>query len=365
MSNTHNRCAAALAAIVLPFGLAEAAAMDRVVAQSETAQAAEAIEIRDFVGKLIFVPDEAAVSARLSDAVEGGPIVITANGAALRIDGPKELVRQVERQVQHGRIGDRRNSKERFEDFLSNYPVLTLSLPSTVDLILRDSAVLIDGEAADFDDVQIVDVPILYGAIGASRRADIHVSGRSDLEIGDVAERLKADVSGAGDLVGEVVGDAILRISGSGDLTLSDVRGRLEARISGAGDIEIDDVAGGADVHVSGSGDVSLDDITGAFRATVSGSGDVEADRIEGPVEIRISGSGDIEIDEGDASAFSVEASGSGNVHFGGIATDPIVAVNGSSDIRIDAYRGTPQVNGRRGSVRIGGERFPRDTAGQ
>jgi hypothetical protein len=89
---------------------------------------------------------------------------------------------------------------------------------------------------------------------------DLTLTGASDVKVQGRAETVTVDVSGAGDarLDELIVDDAVVRVSGSGDV-----------RVGPTGKAEVD---------VSGSGEVRLTRRPGELRQSVSGSGEVSQD---------------------------------------------------------------------------------------
>ncbi|MBL7857915.1 MAG: DUF2807 domain-containing protein [Cyclobacteriaceae bacterium] len=148
-------------------------------------------------------------------------------------------------------------------------------------------------------------------------------------------------VSGSGDLIGETKFTATnldLRVSGSGNLKLDvDASGDIDADVSGSGNIDVKgkcksfssdvsgsgkvsltmSISGKADFEVSGSGRIMASGTADNVNASISGSGKVlGSDLITNRCDVRISGSGDVEINTKDE--LDVTISGSGSVRYKG-----------------------------------------------
>jgi hypothetical protein len=118
-------------------------------------------------------------------------------------------------------------------------------------------------------------------------------SGKTHIEDGLKAEKLKVDISGSGNVDGKLlVKDLNLGLSGSANADLS---GNAE----------------NSDLHISGSGNIRSYDFTTAFcKASISGSGNVRI-TVTKELSAHISGSGNVSI-KGDGLIRDYSASGSG-----------------------------------------------------
>ena len=109
------------------------------------------------------------------------------------------------------------------------------------------------------------------------------------------AGALRLSQAGSGDTRAGSAGDAKIRVAGSGDTTLADVRGPVQVDIAGSGDVTVASVAGPLEVHVAGSGDVTVaSGKASRFDVTVAGSGDVTFGGVADNLKARIAGSGDV-----------------------------------------------------------------------
>jgi len=105
------------------------------------------------------------------------------------------------------------------------------------------------------------------------------------------------NISGSGMIYGENeidLGDARLRISGSGDIDLATNAEYLDTKITGSGKIKLAGTADRFDLDISGSGDYRTFDLeTRIGEIKISGSGEAEVN-VSDDLDIDISGSGDV-----------------------------------------------------------------------
>ncbi|MEO1310840.1 MAG: DUF2807 domain-containing protein [Pseudomonadota bacterium] len=251
------------------------------------------IEIEDFIGTVLITIDgggPATLTITQGDDVH--EVEARASGGALKIDGDQ----------------NRRDWRRRgdFEEFLQEYPTLTIRAPEGVDLYLDDVvASLSAGDLGDF----VVKSSELIGAVG-------------DVETARVG------------------------LAGSGDFTIGDVEGDARVSVAGSGDIEIGAVGGEARLSIAGSGEIDAGDVGQGVDISISGSGSVHAESINGEADASISGSGDVEIEDGRASSLKVSIAGSGDFSFGGVAVDPKISVAGSGDVVLGGYEGSLRSSG-------------------
>ena len=196
------------------------------------------------------------------------------------------------------------------------------------------------------------------GRMGGQRVA---IPGKGDVAVADlpvvtIRAPIDARIGGSGAVYGEVNGARTLDLSnsGCGDWRVGDVRGPLHISMSGSGDVH-GAAAGDTSVSISGSSDVMLGQVNGRLETHTSGSGDIRAASVRGPVQTRIAGSGDVTIDGGDSPDVNVSIAGSGDFKFHGGAGAVRVAVAGSGDVEIDHANGpvTKHIAGS-GDVHIG-----------
>lgn len=171
-----------------------------------------------------------------------------------------------------------------------------------------------------------------------------------EVEVGDLAGDVKIDATSLDATIGAVK-SAKLDISGSLDLTLGDVAGKLEVDVSGSADVKAGSVET-ADLDISGSGEIELKSIRNGLTAEINGSGSVKAEAVNGPLTVELSGSGEVAIAHGRANPLKVDISGQGEFSFGGEAVNPEVEVSGSGSIWLGSYTGKLKSQG--GNLTIG-----------
>lgn len=183
-------------------------------------------------------------------------------------------------------------------------------------------------------DVSLAASGAVISAVGASRSADLRLSGCGDAEIGPVEQLLELDVSGSGDVRANDVGAADIDSSGSADLALGAVAGALDADLSGSGSLTSGDVAGEANVRLAGSGEVRMGAVRGPLTAKLGGSGDIEVAEAGGDLELAVAGSGDLAVRGGEAGRVKAEIAGSGGISFAGTAASLEASIAGSGTSR-------------------------------
>lgn len=123
-------------------------------------------------------------------------------------------------------------------------------------------------------------------------------------------------LSGSGDIVSKDViksNKFSVALSGSGDINLNLDVGEMDSRISGSGDLTFKGSADSFSSSVSGSGDIEAFGLqTNSANIKVSGSGDLTIS-VKNELYARVSGSGDISY-KGNPSKEDVKVSGSGNI---------------------------------------------------
>jgi hypothetical protein len=183
------------------------------------------------------------------------------------------------------------------------------------------------------------------GAVGGPLIIAEHSSG--DLRATKVTD-LSVQLSGSGDVtIDEVAGKIDANLHGSGDLKLHHVNASATALfLSGSGDVEIDDGDLGAltaDLH--GSGDVKLPSSAG-LQLNASGAGDVTMRHVAGPVNVMLTGSASLTVDAVDSATVSLRETGHGDIRIGG---GHIVSLafegHGSGDLSVDAVVGDAAIN--------------------
>lgn len=121
---------------------------------------------------------------------------------------------------------------------------------------------------------------------------DFH-SGSGDLKAYQITGALALEL-GSADVDAHGVGNVELRSTGSGDVTVNDVRGEVRAGHTRSGDLHFSDVRGSVFVGSVGSGDLRLENIGGNIQVDSIGSGDMVVDDLAGNLQVGAAGSGDV-----------------------------------------------------------------------
>ena len=118
-------------------------------------------------------------------------------------------------------------------------------------------------------------------------------SGSGDLTANKITGALALEL-GSGDVHAQDVGNVDLRRTGSGDVTVRNVRGAVRSGHSGSGDLHFRDVRGDVSVGSVGSGELQLENIGGNVQVDRIGSGDLVVNDVTGNLQVGAVGSGDM-----------------------------------------------------------------------
>ena len=181
---------------------------------------------------------------------------------------------------------------------------------------------------------------------GSGESASVRVRGMGDVkwaEMPQIVIRTPRDVEvdTGGAVWGTVGRSASLNLgnAGCGDWTVGNVEGRMRISQAGSGNTRAGS-AGEAKVRVVGSGNTQIADVKGGLKVDIAGSGDVAVASVSGPVEVHVAGSGDVRIAGGRASELDVSVAGSGDVRFGGTAASLKARIMGSGDVHVREVTG-------------------------
>jgi len=195
---------------------------------------------------------------------------------------------------------------------------------------------------------------ILDGRLGRRIR-DCHGSGENVSvrvrSVGDVAWRdmpqvvihtpRDVDLDAGGAVWGSVGRSANLKLgnAGCGDWTVANVEQQMRVSQAGSGSTRTGS-SGQANIRVAGSGDTVVGEVRGGLDVDIAGSGDVAVASIAGPLGVHIAGSGDVKVAGGRATTMTVSVAGSGNVDFRGSADSLKARIAGSGDVRAREVKG-------------------------
>lgn len=153
--------------------------------------------------------------------------------------------------------------------------------------------------------------------------------------------------------------NAVIRIEGCGEADLESVEETASLTVSGDMSLRAYDV-GEASVRVAGTGEVTLGVVREGLAASLAGEGDLTAARVDGPTNIAVQGEGDVSIRSGRATVLSVVLAGEGDVTHNGSAETLDAVIVGDGDVYVRRVSGevTRRVFGG-GDVTIGNARVP------
>ena len=163
-------------------------------------------------------------------------------------------------------------------------------------------------------------------------------------QIGNTMGRLDFGAISTHSSIGQV-GQAHIRLAGSGTLQLAGVHGPLKLEIAGSGKITVGQ-SGPVHADLAGAGDARLGQINGGLHLDIAGSGNAVAQSVNGPVKVNIAGSGSVHIAAGSADPLHLDIMGSGNFAFGGHAVDPHLSALGSGSVWLSSYSGNLSTSG-------------------
>lgn len=201
------------------------------------------------------------------------------------------------------------------------------------------------------------------GGIKAVNAKDltISLSGSGTSDIGDVDGRLKARISGSGNLSIDHLraSAADVELSGSGNLKVADGdAGALNGSVHGSGNLSVP-AAAAAHLSASGSGDVTVKSVKGQFEAKLSGAGNMTVEAIDAAAaNLQTSGHSVIKLGPGSIGAFSLSSAGASDIDVQAAVNDANISMVGAGEVRIAKLTGhvSQSVTGA-GRVVIGGHR--------
>jgi hypothetical protein len=147
--------------------------------------------------------------------------------------------------------------------------------------------------------------------------------------------KLTVDIQNSGNVtVGNTGGDLDAHISGSGDLHAGRV-GNL-ALVTDSGDSSIQAVNGAANLNSNGSGDIHITELNGLLHSRQAGGGDLVIGQIASPaVDIAQFGSGDAVLGRGSIGALRAELTSSGDLAVAANVATADLNATGGGDIHI------------------------------
>lgn len=324
-------------------------------ASAEDYNGVNMIAIDDFIGTVeIKVGRGDRVSLNKTDGADADyPVIIDTDDGVLSIrshEDPSDMDWWRE-------VSWKKYKENAFTKFLEDYPTIRLTVPEGTDLQFVDTVMMLTAGDVNghFDSGGHIE-----GAAGNLKSADVKIHGSADLVIGNVKEDLDISIHGSGDFRAGTAARLDAAIHGSGDIVTGKIAGPASARIHGSGDIEMGDVAGAGEFEIHGSGDIDAGALDGGADISIMGSGDISVASVNGETEVSIHGSGDSEIGSGRAENLHVRIHGSGEFEFRGTATNPDVVATSSGGIYVAKAEGDIRARGD-GDIRIAGRDYSDD----
>lgn len=237
------------------------------------AQAAPSVEVRHAAARVIVIPEprrDVAISVVANPRL---PLRVSHFGGRSYIDGTvNRRVRGCHMAGGHPVVSINGVGDVAYEDL----PEIVIHMPMDVKLIVGDA---------------------VFGSVGRSDNLQFANVGCGDWTVANVTGRMDISQIGSGDTRTGTAGEALLRISGSGDITTRALRGGLQAVSAGSGNIHVASVDGPLDVRVVGPGDVrALDGSVGLMKVSIAGTGGVEFGGVAQRLDASIIGSGGVHV---------------------------------------------------------------------
>ncbi len=315
------------ALIVGAFGIA-VNAVSFASASEEAGQRFEGnvIVADDFVGTLIIQTgnfESISATVQIGSAVGEGDLrapVLKQKPNGLFIQGDERA--KVRNCSEAKRIEDQTvQIKGKSKRPLSDFPVLRVTAPKDIEIDLQ-----LDGGRMQVGEVAL---------------AKTQISGCGDILIGDVAEKLRASITGSGNIMTGHLGELDASLYGSGDMRFGDVVGEAELSISGSGDISTGMIGGEAEISIAGSGGVRSKGGSGSLDVSIAGSGEVDfIDALFENLDVSIAGSGDVRV-FGDVGDVDVSILGSGDLNVSDVTGTVSIRQIGSGDIHVNGHKWT------------------------
>lgn len=308
----------------------------------------ETLLIENFIGTIKVETREGA-PLRVTQSQNDKALRVYEQDGSLRLDGGIAKPNGEDCEGHYGRYNvSWFNKKEKSGQFggyanLDTFPIMTISAPDDVDVIIKNSIPFMT-----IGNMGALDVNLNYCGnldIGdLSGNARVSIKGESDVTFGDI-QNLDLSIKGSGDVTAGNADVVTIDLKGSGDIDLKDITA-ADIKSVGSGDIEIEKIRGPL-VYIShGSGDFEADDILEGVVFEGHGSGDFSADSVSGDVSIQSRGSSSVDIDDGRVGTLLVSTSGSGDVEIDAIAENAELFASGSCSIYVRRVKGNTSMRG-------------------
>lgn len=287
--------------------------------------AAQDVEIRDAVARVVVIPENRAdIAVEVIPGRGLPPLKVTRRGNDVLIDGELHENRRNQSWNCSGGGG-----------YWS--PAETPPGDMTVRVRGRDPIRVADAPLVTIRTPMDVDVSVggaVWGAVGRAGSVSFENMGCGNWTFANVSGELETSLKGSGDI-------------------RAGTSGSLEVSLMGSGEVQAG-ATGEAETSIMGSGNIRLA-AARDLEANIMGSGDITVGRVEGPVEANIPGSGNIVVEGGRTPNLNANIMGSGDIVFRGQAGNVSANIMGSGDVRVNSASGS--VNQRHmgsGRVRVG-----------
>lgn len=256
-------------------------AASAVAACAALPAAAQSVEVRDAVARVVVIPeDRSDIAVEIEPGRAGLPALrVARRGADVRIFG--ELGRNPVRQCRAGPPDARQPGEGASVEVrgygrvdLADAPLIVLRTPRDVD---------VSGSGA------------VFGSVGRGARSlELGSGGCGSWTVANVDGPARLSIGGSGAIRAGSATELEIRIGGSGSVAAASARS-LEAAIGGSGDIVVQRIDGPVDASIGGSGDVRVrgGEVT-RLTASIAGSGNVVSDVPVREISASLVGSGSV-----------------------------------------------------------------------
>jgi len=302
----------------------------------------ETLTIENFIGT-INVQTAGGDTLRVTESRNDKSLDVSARSGSMKIDGNIDKPNGDDCEGYYGRynisVFSKKEKSGQFGGYkdLESYPVLTISAPDDLNLIIKNSIPFITlGDMGSLDASLKSCGELNTGNLSGNAR--LSIKGSADANFGDIQD-LDLMIKGSGDVDAGNAGNIKIDLTGSGDVELGDIKS-ADIRSVGSGDVEIRDMSGPLRYISRGSGDFDANDVSGDLVYNGRGSGDFSVKSVTGNMSIQSRGSSRVEIDGGTVQKLIITAAGSGDVRFEGTAENAELFASGSSDIYVERVTG-------------------------
>lgn len=236
---------------------------------------------------------------RISYRVPGTLYVKQGSPQKVELEGPKDILREVETEVNGDRLVIGKESrwmdwgwseKDKIKVYITVPTIEGLSVSGSGDLLAEDKITVSDL------DLNVSGSGSMRVAFAATGNVEADVSGSGDIDLKGSCNNFDSDVSGSGKVYASLaIQDlADFGVSGSGKIEAQGSSKRVKAGISGSGRVNAGNLTTeSCDIRISGSGDMEVN-VKDELEANITGSGNVTYTGDPKRVNSHASGSGHV-----------------------------------------------------------------------